>query len=120
MEGQKQRGVRQCRVTLAYLFCHYIDDMFMEDDNEKYGSMLSTTELNVQAYADNLVIYCPSASSLREILQKMGRLMIEIKLKVNTGITKVMTLNGNAAFTFENVTQEHVEDSKNLGCIISQ
>ena len=87
----------------------------MEEDNEKYVCMLSITKPYVQAYADNFVIYCHSASSLREMLQKMGRLMIEFQLKVNIGITKLMALSGrrdsssNAAFTFENVTQEHVE-----------
>ena len=57
----------------------------MEIDKEKYGRMLNITKLNVAAYANDIVIYCPTACGLRELLQKMEKLLNEFELQVNTG-----------------------------------
>ena len=42
--------------------------MLKEIDKEKYDCMLSITKPNVQAYADDIVLYYPSVSGLREML----------------------------------------------------
>ena len=57
----------------------------MEVNKVKYGCMLGITKLNVRAYADNIVMYCPTTWGLRELQQKMEKLMNELELQVNTG-----------------------------------
>ena len=57
----------------------------MKSDKEKYSYMLGISKPNVQGYANYIVTYCPSATGLRNMLQKIGRLMNELELQLNTG-----------------------------------
>ena len=84
------RGVRQGGVLSAYLFSFYIDTILTHLSTEPYGCKLGIFKQNCQAYADDLVLYCPSATGLRILLREVEQLMTEHKLCVNTDKTKVV------------------------------
>ena len=54
-----RRGVRQGGVTSAYLFCIYIDDILTEISKLPSKCKLGISNLNIQAYADDIVVFCP-------------------------------------------------------------
>ena len=68
--------------------------MLLEIEKENHGCKLGFTKLSVKAYANDIVKYYPSVSGLRESLLKLGRLMNELELQINTGKSNVMILNG--------------------------
>ena len=62
------KGVRQGAATSAYLFCVYLDDILENVDNQPMGAG--------QAYAEDVVVCCPTTSGLR-------RLLITLENKLN-------------------------------------
>ena len=53
--------------------------------------------MNVQAYADDIVLMAPSASGLQKILNRAGNLLVECDLVVNIKKTEVMVFKWKAA-----------------------
>ena len=51
------------------------------------------TKLNLQAYADGVVISCPSSIGLRFILKKLEILLLKHSLVVNKVRTKALAFN---------------------------
>ena len=70
-----KRGVRQGGVLSAFLFCVYIDDILTSISQLDVGCKLGINVMNVQAYADDIVLMAPSASTLQKILIRAGNLI---------------------------------------------
>lgn len=120
------RGVRQGGVSSAYLFCLYIDDILREISHEPFGCQLGLSRLNVQAYADDIVLFCPSLTGLRCLTNKISNLLDLHGLVVNVGKTKLMMFNSkrknvnkNVSLFMNNNVIETVFSYKYLGCIIT-
>ena len=61
------------------------DDILKNVDNQPYGCWSGIRKINIQAYADDIVVFCPTASELRR----------SIKLIVNVTKTKVVIFGKN-------------------------
>ena len=62
------RGVRQGGETSAILFNIYMDDILTEVDKVNVGCRLGITKVNIQAYADDMVLLSPTASGLQKLM----------------------------------------------------
>ena len=119
------KGVRQGGVLSAHLFSIYIDSILEEISKEPYGCYLGINRINIQAYADDIVIFCPSASGLRHLLAKFSSLACQHNLIVNSTKTKVMIIDKkmiphrSPIFEFDRQQLEIVSSYKYLGIFIS-
>ena len=120
------RGVRQGGVLSAYLFCIYLDDILENIGNLGIGCKLGINYMNVQAYADDIVLLAPTASGLRTLLENASSLITDSDLVLNTRKTKTMVFrpknlrtNDHPTFSVFNDPIEVVDSFKYLGCTLS-
>ena len=101
-----RQGVRQGGVTSAYLFCIYIDDILNDISNLPDKCKLGISNLNIQAYADDIVVFCPSAGGLRNLMDCLGQKLTAHGLVINLQKTKILIFDKNkkksASFHFMN------------------
>ena len=80
-------------------------------------------KFNVQAYADDFLVFCPTASGMRKLLAKMELLLNQYELLLNVDKTKIMIFgkpsSNNITFFINGKQIEIVSQYKYLGCIIS-
>ena len=62
------RGIRQGGVTSALLFNIYINEILSKMKDLNIGCRMGISKVNIQAYADDLVLLSPTASP--EILRR--------------------------------------------------
>ena len=114
------KGVRQGGILSAHLFSIYIDSILKEISNEPYGCYLGINRINIQAYADDMVIFCPSAGGLRHLLAKFSSLAYQHNLVINNSKTKVMIIDNkrmphdSSIFQLDNQRLELVSSYKYL------
>ena len=119
------RGIRQGGVTSAILFCIYIDDIIKNIASQPYCCRIGINKINVQAYADDVVIFCPTAEGLRVLIQIMEDMIMAHQLMINVDKTKIVIFNkkkniiSRASFKFNGVIIENVSSYKYLGIIIN-
>jgi len=125
-EWLTKRGLRQGGVLSAYLFSFYIDSILRDVSDMPHGCKLGINKLNIQAYADDLVVFCPTANGLQQILNRLSGLLAHHELLVNTSKTKTMVFkkSGNscysgAPFFFRDIQLENVVAYKYLGIFIT-
>ena len=115
------RGVRQGGVLSALLFAVYLEDILEAVNRERPGCYLGIQKMNIQAYADDIVLYCPTSSGLRELLQIFARKVNEHELVINFDKTKVMMFGrqdgSNLGMKDQNIVVVH--QYKYLGTVIS-
>ena len=82
--------------------------------------------MNIQAYADDIVIYCPSRSGLQKLLNTAYSMLSAHGLKVNLDKTKIVHFRkrfgaGSRVVDFKlgDVNIENVPSVRYLGCLIS-
>ena len=118
------QGARQGGVLSAPLFIVYIDQLLSEISKENHGCYLGIQKMNCQAYADDFVLFCPTAGGLRVLLSKFSTLCDEHSLKINTAKTKIMIFynkdkcHSDVNFTINNEKIEIVKQYKYLGSIL--
>ena len=81
-------------ITSAFLFNIYIDEMLRKISHDKPGCFLGINKINVQAYADDIVLISSSVSSLQKL---MHSLMNEHELFINVNKTVVMIFNNKVS-----------------------
>ena len=62
------RGVRQGGVLSAYFFNVYINSILEKISCNENGCRIGITKRNIQAYADDVVIFCPTPGGLQELI----------------------------------------------------
>jgi len=120
-----RRGVRQGGVLSAHLFCVYIDEILTNIAKLPFTCRLGINKVNVQAYADDIVVFCPTAMGLRAILAVLNDAMSSHFMCVNVDKTKVLVFsrndrsNDNLIFSMGGRIIETVSKFKYLGTILS-
>ena len=85
------RGIiRQGGVTSALLFNIYIDEILSKMKDLNIGCRMGISKVNVQAYADDLVLLNPTSSGLKKLIDYLSDLLDIHELKINTDKTKVV------------------------------
>ena len=119
------KGARQGGVLSALLFNIYVDSILQEMLRQDHGCFLGITKINSQAYADDFVIFCPSAGGLRTLLQKFGIMARQHCLEINSSKTKIIIFHKKRAchsdvyFEINGSKIELVKSYKYLGTIIT-
>ena len=83
-------GVRQGGVLSGFLFYVYINDILNELSDLGIGCKLGIQCSNVIAYADDLVLLAPSATSLQSLLNNVDTELSKLELELNDTKSKVM------------------------------
>ena len=84
------RGIRQGGVTSALLFNIYIDEILSKMKDLNIGCRMGISKVNVQAYADDLVLLSPTSSGLKKLIDYLSDLLDIHELEINTDKTKVV------------------------------
>ena len=119
-------GVRQGGILSPYLFSLYMDDMSVNLQKCKTGCMVGDMMLNHLMYADDLVIFSPSASGLRDLLSICSKYGVSHDIKYNPKKSVCMIVRGHnrvseakPVFLLNEVRLECVDTVKYLGQIIT-
>ena len=84
------RGIRQGGVTSALLFNIYIHEILSKMKDLNIGCRMGIGKVNVQAYADDLVLLSPTSSGLKKLIDYLSDLLDFHELEINTDKTKVV------------------------------
>ena len=115
-------GVRQGGVLSGFLFNIYIDDLLSKLSNLSIGCRLGLHSSNVIAYADDLVLLAPSATSLQSLLDVTNKELSGLDLSLNEMKSKVMIFASHKqkvkmtkSITIDNKPMQVVNSIKYLG-----
>ena len=78
-----KRGVRQGAVLSAFLFCIYVDDILKSLAELGVGCKIGINNMNIQAYAYDMVLLSPIPCGLRKLLSLAANLIEEADLILN-------------------------------------
>ena len=79
--------------------------------------------LNIQVYADDIVIFCPSALGLKKLLHELERQLVTNDLVTNFQKTKTMIFTRKinifqgSVLHVNDIDITNMKEYKNLGCI---
>ena len=86
-------GVRQGGLLSGLLFCIYINSLINKISSLKVGCRLGLYSSNIIAYADDIVLLAPSASSLQMMMNVVNKESLKLNLKFNVNKCKIMIFN---------------------------
>lgn len=78
-----QRGICHKGTFSAWLFNFSIDDILKEISQIKHNCRLGLRRINIQSYANDLLMYCPIASGLRILIDRLPSRPTAHSLEVN-------------------------------------
>lgn len=120
-------GVRQGGILSPYLFNVYMDGLSDNLNVSKYGCIAGPSTVNHLMYADDLVLFCPSAIGLKELLRICEIYGDMHEIKFNSKKSAIMICRSKytkevnfAPFTIKGECIKHVSFVKYLGHIISE
>ena len=115
-------GVRQGGILSPYLFNVYMDDLSNNLNVSNYGCISGSRLVNHLMYADDLVLICPSAVGLAELILICERYGVEHDIKYNPKKSAVMICRNKcikdvkfAPFTLSGECINEVSHIKYLG-----
>ena len=112
---QVKSGVRQGCSLSPWLFNIFIDRIVTEARKRFYGSVqLSTGQLEVLLFADDLVMLAGSEEALQHNLQELNDRLDEWGMKANWQKTRVMRVGRKHGICNVKVNGERVEQVKEM------
>ena len=72
------------------VFTIYIDEVLTKISAQQDGCWLGLKRINIQAYADDLVVFCPTVKGLKNLLKLIENSLVYLELEVNRGKTKIV------------------------------
>ena len=96
-------GVRQGRVTSANLFNIYVDDILSYISNLSPGCRVGSNKINIEAYADDMVLLSQSYKSLQFLIDKISELLTIRGLILNFDKTVIMVFRKTKDILNENI-----------------
>ena len=90
-----QNGVRQGGVLSGLFFGLYIDSLLNKIKTSKYGCKLGILKSNILAYADDIVLIAPSASSLQILINETIEEASNLELTINRLKSKSMVISSS-------------------------
>ena len=117
-------GLRQGGILSPALFSLYIDDILKEISDLRMGCKIYNYNLNILAFADDIVLLASSSYSLQLLLNKLVKLLENLSLTINIDKTVCMLFTHEKKVRFssiylKNQELQFVEKFKYLGVIIS-
>ena len=113
-------------MTSAYLFNIYFNDILSHISNLSPGCRVGINKINIEAYADDMVLLSQSYKSLPFLIDKISELLMIRGLILNSDQTVIMAfrktkdiLNENINFTCNENTLKIVDRFKYLGFVLT-
>ena len=114
-------GVKQGGVISPTLFCVYLDDLLLELKNSKIGCHIGINYCGALAYADDIILMCPSAVGLQNMLDICSSYAVQHNIKFNAKKSQIIVfpsahnnVNG-LRFSVNEEVIEYVNKAKHLG-----
>ena len=93
------RGVRQGGVLSIFLFSPCLDDIVTEISAMPVGCRLGINKINVQTYADDIILFSPTAGGFQQLLDRIVILVEQNDLLIiNADKTKIMVFRPGGKF----------------------
>jgi hypothetical protein len=112
-------GVKQGGVLSPILFVVYIDQLLRRLSESGFGCHIGTTFVGALSYADDLVLLCPTVTSLKRMLDICSRFADEYDVKFNPKKSKHIYFANGESFDvdiiFNNECIEEVSEESHLG-----
>ena len=119
-------GVKQGGVASPIMFCLYIDELLVKLADSGVGCWFGKFYVGVLAYADDIVLLAPSASSMRTMLSYCDHFASQYSLVFNANKSKCMLFLPRGkrcackpVFAVNGHSIEYVDEYVHLGHVIS-
>ena len=83
-------GVRQGGVTSAHIFSIYVDHIVNRTAESKHPCMVGVNTVNVKGYADDFVLFAPTAADLKVFIDRIEKLTFDHEPMINVAKTKLV------------------------------
>ena len=101
------RGTRQGGILSAYLFNIYIDIILSRFSGFNNGCILGIDKVNIQAYADDIVLLSPTRQGLQFLIDQIAIDFNAHCLEVNTKKTVFMVFSNTKKKTNDKILRVH-------------
>ena len=114
-------GVRQGGILSGLFFCIYVDSLIEKISNLGIGCRLGIHSSNIIAYADDIVLLAPSASSLQIMMNIVAGEALKLDLQFNVSKCRIMIfmfgkgMNIERQFLIGSQSVCHAQSIKYLG-----
>ena len=98
----------------AFLFSFDVDSFLTWTSKLSFACRLRINSLNIQAYADDIALFCPTDSGLQRLLDHLSATVDEHDLQTNVSKTKFMIFKGQRTQSLRNF------NFRITGCIIDE
>ena len=79
-------GVKQGAVLSAILYCVYVDDLYRQLRNKKFGCWINGNYYGILGYSDDILLLAPSITALKKILKTCETFALHHNLQFSTNI----------------------------------
>ena len=83
-------GVKQGGVISPVLFCIYIDNLLISLSSSGFGCFIGSAFTGALAYADDIVLICPSPYAMRRLLSLCDSFADKFDIKFNASKSKFL------------------------------
>ena len=103
----------------CYLIYIYIDSLIDKISKLECGCLLGLTRSNIVAYADDIVLIAPSATSLQYLMNIAILEIDKLDLNFNYEKTKTMVFDSNSPSSKASILKSHFLDDHPVECVSS-
>ena len=121
-------GLRQGGCTSSLLFAFYINETLNEIRSLDIGCRMNGENLNIVAYADDVILLSPSLKGLQDLINRISLLFTDLCLKINVDKSKYIMFkhrktNSDAlscTVLLNGSPLERIKELKYLGVILTE
>ena len=121
-----KNGLRQGGCSSSLLFAYYVNEVIEKIKSLDIGCILKGMKINIVAFADDILLMCPSKVGLQILIDEISRIFDKLYLRFNTDKSKYIVfrhksnLRSFGSININNAQLEKVSSLKYLGIFLSE